>query len=63
MDSTQRGFSSTRPPKICRSFEQDLEITRTAKLLDVEMDRVLTEIGYLLADQAAACRGIGLARR
>jgi hypothetical protein len=34
---------------VLESFEQDLEITKAAKLLDVEMsDRVLTEIGYFV---------------
>jgi len=34
---------------VLESFEQDLQITRAAKLLDVEMsDRVLTELGYFV---------------
>jgi hypothetical protein len=34
---------------VIESFEQDLQITKAAKLLDVEMsDRVLTEIGYFV---------------
>jgi hypothetical protein len=34
---------------VLENFQQDLEITKAAKLLDVEMsDRVLTEIGYFV---------------
>jgi hypothetical protein len=34
---------------VLENFEQDLQITKAAKLLDVEMsDRVLTEIGYFV---------------
>jgi hypothetical protein len=34
---------------VIENFEQDLQITKAAKLLDVEMsDRVLTEIGYFV---------------